>query len=955
MARSSTANEPFLADADLRLIAESIPHIVWMAAPDGSSTYLNRQGATYAGRGNDAVNDPDWPSLLHPDDAERAQKAWEYATRTQTPYQLDYRLRRFDGEYRWHTFRGLPIYDDDGAVVKWIGTATDIDDERRSNAARRVADRESAEALTLLESVISTAPFGFGFVDRDFRFVRVNETMATFNGSSVSDYVGRTIADLHPDLWPKLAPLFRHVLDVDEAVIDVMLDRTSAAHPEVLQHWMTSLYPVALNAEVIGIGIVAVDITEQTNAKLALEASRRRLADAQRIAHLGSFEIILPSREMTWSAEYYRMLGLDESLEPSAELFISAVHPEDLDEVWKKWSDASELNVPFHASFRVIRADSEVRYVHARVVTEPADDGTSVKLLGTLFDETERIESDRERQAAETRFEIGFEQSAIGSVITDLAGIPIRVNPALCRLLGRPASELLGRRSDANSPPDEVPLSDVMRARLAAGHDTFEGERRYLRPDGSMVWVACHLTLVRDETGEPQYFFTQLLDLTARKQMEQELAHQALHDALTGLPNRTLLTDRLVHGLAGSRRRGTQLGVIFVDVDRLKEINDSLGHTAGDELLRHVGRQISGAIRPGDTVARIGGDEFVVVCDSVSASETEEIAVRVLDALSQPCVGAHEEMKATASLGIAIADESATPESLLRDSDAAMYRAKERGRGRIELFDEALRSRDERRTATTSSLHRALEREEFIIEYQPIVDLGTGKMVSAEALLRWVHPERGLVPPHEFIPLAEETGLIVPIGAWVLDQSCRQLARWQRIEPSMTLAVNLSVRQLLDPAIAARLSTVVLQSGARAEGLCLELTESVFMEDVEFFGKALASLKRLGVRLTIDDFGTGYSSLSYLKRFPVDAVKVDRAFVDGLGTDPHDSALVAAIVAMAAALDLEVTAEGVETQAQLAHLKRLGCRRVQGFHLARPMSADAMTQLVTDSHCWPVD
>ena len=263
--------------------------------------------------------------------------------------------------------------------------------------------------------------------------------------------------------------------------------------------------------------------------------------------------------------------------------------------------------------------------------------------------------------------------------------------------------------------------------------------------------------------------------------------------------------------------------------------------------------------------------------------ETEEIAGRILDALSEPFVVAGEEIQATASLGIAVADEHATPESLLRDSDAAMYRAKERGRGRIELFDEALRSRDERRTATTSSLHRALEREEFTVEYQPIVDLATGAMVSAEALLRWKHPERGLVPPHEFISLAEETGLIVPIGAWVLEQACRELARWQRIDPSMTVAVNLSVRQLLDPAIAARLAAVLLQSGARAEGLCLELTESVFMEDVEFFGKALARLKRLGVRLTIDDFGTGYSSLSYLKRFPVDAVKVDRAFVDGLG------------------------------------------------------------------------
>jgi diguanylate cyclase (GGDEF)-like protein/PAS domain S-box-containing protein len=955
MARSSTANEAFLAEADLRLIAESIPHIVWMAAADGSSTYLNRQGTTFTGRTlRDGDGDPDWVAMLHPDDVDSARQAWEHASRTQTPYRVDYRIRRFDGEYRWHAFRGLPIRDDHGVVVKWIGTATDIDDERRSYATRRLVDRESAETLTLLESVVASTPFAF--VDRDFRIVRLNATLAAVVGLTPAEPLGRTVAELVPDLWLRLEPLFQQVLDNNEAVLNLPVERPSVGDPAQLQHWLTSLYPVSLNDEVLGIGIVAVDVTEETKAKLALEASRRRLAEAQRIAHVGSFELDLESGEMTWSEEHYRILGLDPSLEPSSDLMVSLVHPDDLMRLIKMWESAVLRRAPFDAVYRIVRADSEERTVRTRVVAEVGDDGALVRLIGTIMDETDRVESERERHEAETRFEIGFEQSAIGSVITDLAGIPIRVNPALCRLLGRPESELLGRRSNEYSPDDEVPLGDVMRARLAAGHDTFVGERCYFRPDGSAVWAACHLTLVRDEAGKPQYFFTQLIDLTARKLMEKELAHQALHDSLTGLPNRTLLTDRLIHGLAGSRRRGAQLGVIFIDIDRLKEINDSLGHIAGDELLRHVAVKIAGAIRPGDTVARIGGDEFVVVCDSVSTRETEEIAARVLDALSEPCIlVAEDEMKTTASLGIAIADACSTPESLLRDADAAMYRAKERGRGRIELFDVALRSRDERRVATTSSLHRALEREEFTVEYQPIVDLATGAMVSAEALLRWEDPERGLVPPQEFISLAEDTGLIVPIGAWVLNQACDQLARWQRIEPSMTVAVNLSVRQLLDPAIAARVSAVLHQSGAQAKGLCLELTESVFMEDVDFFGKALARLKRLGVRLTIDDFGTGYSSLSYLKRFPVDAVKVDRAFVDGLGTDPHDSALVAAIVAMAAALDLEVTAEGVETQSQLAHLKRLGCQRVQGFHLARPASADDVTELVAGSRRWQVD
>jgi diguanylate cyclase (GGDEF)-like protein len=401
--------------------------------------------------------------------------------------------------------------------------------------------------------------------------------------------------------------------------------------------------------------------------------------------------------------------------------------------------------------------------------------------------------------------------------------------------------------------------------------------------------------------------------------------------------------------------------VMFLDIDQFKMINDSLGHSAGDDLLRHIATQIAAAIRPGDTVARFGGDEFVVVCDDVSAIETEQVAERVLQALSNPCEIGNQEMHITASLGIAIADEHATPESLLRDSDAAMYRAKERGRGRIEMFDEALRLNAKRRLATASALHRALERDEFVVYYQPVIDLVTGTMVSAEALVRWKHPEHGLVTPDDFISLAEETGLIVPIGARVLDQACHDLAEWQLTEASlgksenMTIAVNLSVRQMLAPDIAGMIHSVLTRSGIRPSDLCLELTESVFMEDVGYFGRTLDGLKALGVYLSIDDFGTGYSSLSYLKTFPVDAVKVDRVFVDGLGTDPHDTALVAAIVAMANALDLEVTAEGVENHEQLMGLKRIDVPRAQGYYLARPMPADAIAKLVADQYRWEVD
>jgi EAL domain-containing protein (putative c-di-GMP-specific phosphodiesterase class I) len=357
-------------------------------------------------------------------------------------------------------------------------------------------------------------------------------------------------------------------------------------------------------------------------------------------------------------------------------------------------------------------------------------------------------------------------------------------------------------------------------------------------------------------------------------------------------------------------------------------------------------------IRPGDTVARFGGDEFVVVCDDVTIHETEEIAARVLHAMSQPCRIGDQQLTVTVSVGVVLADAQATPESLVRDSDAAMYLAKAHGRNRVEVFDEALRSKTERRTATESGLRHALERNQFTVHYQPIIDLSTGEMVSAEALLRWNHPERGLISPAEFIPLAEETGLILPIGAWVLEQACEQLVRWQRSMPSMAVAVNLSVRQVLAPGIADLVHDVLTRTGAPPGSLCLELTESVFMEDADYFIRTLTGLKSLGVTLSIDDFGTGYSSLSYLKQFPVDAVKIDRAFVDGLGNHAHNSALVAAIIAMADALNLGVTAEGIETADQLGLLKKLQCKRAQGYYLARPMPASVMNELVTHAHRW---
>lgn len=695
----------------------------------------------------------------------------------------------------------------------------------------------------------------------------------------------------------------------------------------------------------------SIDITADLKARRALEASSRRLAEAQRIAHLGSFEVSASTNEMIWSDEMYRIFGVELGQPFDPEAFLAGVHPDDVSQLTETWAHAKVTGTSFDHLFRVVRPDGTVRSVRARVEPDLDADGHVLKMSGTVADQTEWVETEAIRREAESRFEIGFEQSAIGAVIADLNGIPLRVNKVMCEILDRTAEDLIGRQWTDFSHPDEMPLKDAVRMHFAASHETYQDERRYIRPDGSIVWASTHVALVRDH-DVPQYVYAQLKDITQRKELEAESSRRALHDSLTGLPNRLLLTDRLVHGLAASKRSGARLGVVFLDLDQFKVVNDSLGHTSGDVLLSEAARRIEGAIRPGDTVARFGGDEFVIVCDDVTGVEAQLIARRVLRAFVRPWLIDEQEVHVTASLGIALSRDESTPESLLRDSDTAMYRAKELGRGRIELFDETLSMKASRRLSMSSALHHALERHELSVHYQPVADLATREMVGVEALLRWQCGSLGEVSPAEFIPIAEETGLIVPIGAWLLEEASRQTVEWQllqsalNLDRTLSLAVNLSVRQMLSPDITDRIARALARSGMKSSDLCLELTESVFMQDADYFGRTLNDLKALGVSLAIDDFGTGYSSLSYLRRFPVDAVKIDRAFVDGLETDSNDTALVQAIIAMARALGLLVTAEGVETAQQLACLTELGVPRAQGFYLARPMPANEITRLV---------
>ena len=499
--------------------------------------------------------------------------------------------------------------------------------------------------------------------------------------------------------------------------------------------------------------------------------------------------------------------------------------------------------------------------------------------------------------------------------------------------------------------PDDRAMVRATVERSLRTLEPFECAHRVLTSGGSVRWLQCR-GRVRGVDGRPVQMTGACQDVTAQREAAEALSKLALHDPLTALPNRALFMDRLGQALRRLDRRDRVLAVLFVDLDRFKTINDRLGHAAGDEVLQAVGGRLREVLRPDDTVARLGGDEFVVLCEDLDDDRAAlKVAERVLAALDRPVACGEQEVVSSASIGIALTRRSdATPDALLRDADMAMYRAKETGRHRIEVFDTTARLRTQARIQTAEELRQAVDSDQLRVVYQPIVHLGQAIPSGVEALVRWQHPRRGLLTPAEFIQLAEDTGLVVPLGAWVLRQACRDLTRvldqGTLGGPSspLVVSVNLSARQLNMPGLLSMVESVLAEYELPAWRLCFEITESVLMEDVDLAIAVLSDLRALGVRLAIDDFGTGYSSLGYLRRFPVDIVKLDREFVAGLGSDSAADAIAAAVINLGHALGLSVIAEGVENEEQLTVLRALRCDRAQGYLWSAPLTPGSLVE-----------
>jgi len=542
-----------------------------------------------------------------------------------------------------------------------------------------------------------------------------------------------------------------------------------------------------------------------------------------------------------------------------------------------------------------------------------------------------------------------IESSLEGIMITDDKSIIVSVNPAFTRLTGYSAEEVVGKTPAVlNSGRHDKTFYDAMWRRLRE-HGHWQGEVWNRRKSGELYPELLTIAAITDRDGQLTHYAALFSDITELKESEERIRHLAYYDALTGLPNRRLLDDRLRVALAHAHRNQRQLAVLFIDLDRFKRINDTLGHEIGDRLLVAIAQRLRDIVREDDTVARMGGDEFVAVLSDIeNPDHAVQIARRLIDALKQPVyVGSHE-LVVTTSIGVSIyPDDGESAAGLVKNADIAMYRAKDTGRNSFQLYAPAMNARTLEHLALESALHRALERNEFELYYQPLYEAGQCRMVAAEALLRWRHPDLGLVPPADFIPLAEETGLILPIGAWVLRDACRQLALWrQQGHEELHVSVNISARQFHQPDFIAQAAHIVQEAGLSPRQLTLELTESMLMDDALETSRMLAQLHELGFGIAMDDFGTGYSSLSYLKRFPLSELKIDRVFIRDIERSTEDAAIVSATIGLAHSLGLRVVAEGVETAQQLAFLQQQGCDILQGFHFSPPLTVAELEKLL---------
>ena len=833
-----------------------------------------------------------------------------------------------EGQMVWRGAQGQTIHilassslvrDAEGVPVAVVYVASDFGERRRAEQALR-------ESESRYRSLFDANPLPMWIYDYEtLRFIAVNEAAVHHYGFTREEFLGMTIAGIRPeDDIPQMLDAiksasgyksrggFRH-RKKNGAVIDVEI--TSLDLDQGGRH--TRL-------------VIAQDITERRRAEEALQKSEQLYRELFENATDIVYTHDLEGRFTSMNVAGERSLGYSRA-EAQDFTMRDVIAPESLETALEEMRKKvrGETASTFYEIDILARDGRRVPVeVSSRLIYE---NGRPVGVQGIARDMTER-------KANEQRFRLLFERNLAGVFRGSPDGEIIECNDALARIFGFDSREELMSQPAGSRyyDPDERPR---LMQQLRDQRSLTNVELRMRRRDGSPMWVLENVSLLDDGLLEGT-----IIDITDRKTAQEQIEYQAYHDVLTGLPNRLLFRDRIGVALAHSRRVARAAAVMFLDLDQFKLVNDTLGHTVGDGLLQAIAQRLVECVRGEDTVARMGGDEFTILLTELTDRRAASlVAQKVLDAVRRPIEVDGHELFVTTSIGIAIFPEDGTDaETLLKNADRAMYRAKEVGRNNYQyaLDIDGFAGR----LSLERSLRHALEREELVVHYQPMVEIATGRVVGAEALLRWEHPQNGLMPPDDFIPVAEESLLIIPLGEWVLRTACRDMKRWHDAgHTSLRVAVNLSPRQFQQRDLAAMIERVLEETGLPPSALDLEITESAAMQNAELSLAVLHRLKEMGIRISIDDFGTGYSSLNYLKRFPIDTVKIDQEFVRDLEADAN-SAIVSAMISMARALRLSVIAEGVETEAQRAFLLREQCPLMQGFLHSRPLPADEFAQ-----------
>jgi diguanylate cyclase (GGDEF)-like protein/PAS domain S-box-containing protein len=661
-----------------------------------------------------------------------------------------------------------------------------------------------------------------------------------------------------------------------------------------------------------------------------------------------AWEIQLATNRFTYSAGLSDIFGPEVSMDwPTAAA--RYVHSEDLPLLKLDMERHLDNGEPLRAEIRV-RRQAQEGWLWVELVGQAVRDaaGTPCRWIGYIWDIDEKKKKELKLQESDERYRMIFQSMPVMIHMTDAQGAIQDVNPFWLKQMGYAREDVIGKPAiEFMEPTSRSYALEAICPKLHSDHMITDVEMGWLTSTGEVIDSLVDVRVALDEQGQILNGYTIIRDITERKRAEAQVANLAYHDSLTGLPNRVTFHDRLSFALIQADLYQSGVAVIMLDLDRFKIVNDSLGHQAGDQLLQHVGKILREHVRPIDTVARLGGDEFVLLLPGVTdADEVYPLAEALLEELKKPFELQGQEFYISASLGISLYPQDADNSDLLiQNADMAMYHAKEKGRNTAEVFSREMNARLGRRLQLESSMRKALERQEFQVFYQPQEDIATGKLFGMEALIRWFSAENGVVSPAEFIPIAEDNGLIVPIGYWMLRESCRQTKQWmeQGFEP-LSVSVNISGKQFQQRDFVATVKDILVETGLDPKYLCLEITESTAIRDAEATRAVLEELIQFGIRFSIDDFGTGYSSLSLLKLFPLYAIKIDQSFVRSMTEVEEDAAVVHAIIAMSHGMKRKVIAEGVETKEQLDRLHEMGCDGYQGYYISRPVSREEFEQ-----------